>query len=41
MPVYFMDGESATVYYNSETAESMEIEIPEDILTKGTDLSQK
>ena len=40
LPIYFMDSDTATVYYNSLIAERMGYELPSSILENGQDMAQ-
>ena len=40
LPIYFIDSENAEVFYNGETAEMINVSVPEILQTKGIDLSQ-
>ena len=40
MPVYFMDQNNTTVYYNSTIAEKIGLTIPQEIITKGVDMAK-
>ena len=40
LPIYFTDSESVEIYYNGETASAIKVAVPEDISSKGIDLSQ-
>lgn len=40
LPIYFMDSDNVDIYYNSKTASQIGITVPENIKTKGKDLSQ-